>query len=87
MFESSQVGADLLLGTVYPIVENSRLSIYEVVGHVKRKMKHTSPIGLERLSRAPVFSAFISTLDSLSSPHNGARNEAKRRSVELSFHG
>src|SRR5215469_3195264 len=46
-------------------------------------MKHTSPFDLEGCQGRPFFWAFISTLDSPPSPHNGARNEAKRSSVQL----
>jgi hypothetical protein len=76
-----------LIHAAFEVYFVTLLSIYEVVGHVKRKIRHTSPFGLGGLSRAPVFWAFISTLDSPPNPHNGARNEAKRSSVEPSFHG
>ena len=57
--------------------------IYEVIGRVKQKILHTSPLDPGRLSRAPP-RAFILTLDSLPGSLTMERgNEAKRSSVEL----
>jgi len=60
------------------------LAFYEVVGLVNSVSWAHRFLNLEGLSRAPVFWAFISTLDSSPpSPHNRVGNEAKRSSVEL----
>jgi hypothetical protein len=59
-------------------------AIYEVVGRVKRKMKHTSSLWVERGCQGrPFFGRSSRPLTAPPTPDNGARNEAKRSSVEL----
>jgi hypothetical protein len=60
--------------------------IYEVVGRVKQKMKHTSPFGLEVLSRAPAIWAFILTLDSLLQTTQWSKERSETKFSGASFH-
>jgi hypothetical protein len=56
-----------------PILKEAKVeyAIYEVVGHVKVKIRHTFPLRSGGLSRAPHRGPFILTIDSPNDRHNG----------------
>jgi hypothetical protein len=63
----------------YYRVTTELAAIYEVVGPVNRKIRHTSPYGLGGLSRAPFFWAFISTLDSPPNPTSWSEERSETK--------
>jgi len=60
-----------------------RNAIYEVVGRVKRKVNTLLPSGWEGCQGRPFFGRSSRPLTALPTPHNGARNQAERSSVQL----